>query len=56
MPSKNTKFYSVILITADFFVLLAAFTAAYILRVQVDSRPLLNPIYAFDYLMMALTI
>lgn len=56
MPSKNTKFYSVILMTADFFVLLLAFTAAYILRVQMDNRPLVNPIYAFDYLVMALTI
>lgn len=42
--------------TADFFVLLLAFTAAYILRVQMDNRPLVNPIYAFDYLVMALTI
>lgn len=56
MPSKNTKLYSVILMTADFFVLLAAFTVAYILRVQVDSRPLVNPVYAFDYLVTALTI
>lgn len=56
MPSKNTKFYSVILITADFLVLLAAFTVAYVLRVQIDYRPLVNPVYAFDYLVMALTI
>lgn len=42
--------------TADFFVLLLAFTAAYILRVQMDNRPLVNPIYAFDYLVMAMTI
>lgn len=56
MPSKNTKFYSVILMTADFLVLLAAFTAAYVFRVQFDERPLLSNIYAFDYLLMALTI
>lgn len=56
MPSKNTKFYSVILMTADFLVLLAAFTVAYVLRVQIDNRPLVNPIYAFDYLVTALTI
>ena len=42
--------------TADFLVLLAAFTAAYIVRVQIDSRPLLSPVYAVDYLAMALTI
>lgn len=56
MPSKNTKFYSVILMTADFLVLLAAFTAAYILRVQVDTRPLVSEVLSFDYFIMALTI
>lgn len=49
MPTKNTKFYSLILIFADFIVLLVAFAAAYILRVQYDPRPLLNHIYAIDY-------
>lgn len=42
--------------TADFLVLLIAFTIAYILRVQVDSRPLVSPVFAFDYLIMAATI
>lgn len=56
MPSKNTKLYSLILMTADFLVLLLAFTAAYILRVQVDHRPLVNPVFSFDYAVMALTI
>lgn len=56
MPSKNTKFYSVILMTADFLVLLVAFTIAYVLRVQIDNRPLLSPVYAMDYLLMALSI
>lgn len=56
MLSKNTKFYSVIVITADFLVLLIAFTVAYILRVQVDHRPLVNPVLSFDYAAMALTI
>ncbi|MEO7624148.1 MAG: sugar transferase [Candidatus Saccharimonadales bacterium] len=49
MPTKNTKFYSLILICADFLVLLAAFGLAYILRVQYDPRPLLTPIYAREY-------
>lgn len=49
MPTKNTKFYSLILIFADFIVLLAAFTLAYVLRVQFDPRPLLLPIYAREY-------
>ena len=56
MPSKNTKFYSLVLIIADFFVLLLAFTAAYILRVQYDPRPLVANVGAFDYFFSFLTI
>ncbi|HEV7952109.1 MAG TPA: sugar transferase, partial [Candidatus Saccharimonadales bacterium] len=56
MPSKNTKFYSLILIIADFIVLLLAFTAAYILRVQYDPRPLVSQVYASDYFISFLII
>jgi len=56
MPSKNTKFYSLILILADFVILLLAFTIAYILRVQYDDRPLLNQVYALEYLMTFILI
>lgn len=56
MPTRNTKFYSLVLIIADFIVLLAAFTVAYVARVQLDDRPLLAPIYAVDFLWTALTI
>lgn len=56
MPSKNIKFFSLLLVVTDFVVLLAAFTAAYILRVQLDNRPLVNPVFAIDYLVLALTI
>lgn len=56
MPSKNTKFYSLILILADFFVLLLAFGVAYILRVQYDPRPLLNQVYAGQYLLTFVAI
>lgn len=56
MPSKNTKFYSLILIIADFFVLLLAFSIAYILRVQYDHRPLLADVYAFEYFSTLLII
>jgi FlaA1/EpsC-like NDP-sugar epimerase len=56
MPSKNTKFYSLILIIADFIVLLLAFTAAYILRVQYDPRPLVSQVGAFDYFFSFLAI
>lgn len=49
MPTKNTKFYSLILIIVDSFVLLAAFSIAYIMRVQFDPRPLVTSISAVDY-------
>ena len=56
MPSRNPKFYSLILIIIDTFVLLGAFTLAYILRVQYDPRPLLTDVNAYDYLYSFLII
>lgn len=56
MPTKNTKFYSLILVIADTIVLLAAFSIAYIVRVQYDNRPLLNDVYALDYFLAFLAI
>jgi len=56
MPTRNTKFYSFLLVIADFVVLLAAFSVAYILRVQYDERPLLNEVYALDYFLTFLFI
>jgi exopolysaccharide biosynthesis polyprenyl glycosylphosphotransferase len=56
MPSKNTKFYSFILVVADFLILLLAFTVAYVLRVQYDPRPLLTEVYAYDYFISFLVI
>lgn len=56
MPSKNTKFYSLILIIADFLVLLLAFTIAYVLRVQYDDRPLVADVYAFEFFFSLLFI
>jgi exopolysaccharide biosynthesis polyprenyl glycosylphosphotransferase len=50
MPTKNTKFYSLILVLADIVTLFAAFSLAYVIRVQYDHRPLLTPVYALDYL------
>ncbi len=49
MPTKNTKFYSLLLVLADMVVLLIAFTFAYVIRVQYDPRPLLAPVYALEY-------
>ena len=50
MPTRNTKFYSLLLMLVDTLVLLAAFTLAYILRVQYDPRPLLNQVNAYEYM------
>lgn len=56
MPSKNTPFYSIILIAADVAALLLAFSLAYIIRVQFDNRPLLNEVYAIDFFVTFLSI
>lgn len=56
MPTRNVKLYSLILIIIDIFFLLAAFTIAYILRVQYDPRPLLSNVHAYDYLFSFLVI
>lgn len=56
MHTRNTRFYSLILILIDTFVLLGAFTLAYILRVQYDPRPLLANVYAAEYLNAFLVI
>lgn len=56
MPTKNTKFYSLILVLADTIILMAAFSLAYIVRVQYDQRPLLNTVYSIDYFVAFLTI
>lgn len=50
MKRQNSQFYSFILVLVDTFVLVAAFSLAYIARVQYDPRPLLQNIYAYDYL------
>jgi exopolysaccharide biosynthesis polyprenyl glycosylphosphotransferase len=42
--------YPILLILGDFVAILAAFTIAYILRVQVDTRPLVNNITALDFI------
>jgi exopolysaccharide biosynthesis polyprenyl glycosylphosphotransferase len=56
MPTKNNKFYSLILVLADILILFAVFTLAYVIRVQYDNRPLLAPIYALDYFQAFLVI
>ncbi len=56
MLSKNTKFYSLILLILDALALLAAFGVAYIARVSFDSRHLLTPRDDSNYLIAALCI
>ena len=56
MPSRNAKFYSLLLLIADVLALMLAFSVAYVLRVQNDPRPLLVPIYAQTYVLTFLAI
>ncbi len=56
MLSRNTKFYSLLLLFADVLALVIAFSIAYVLRVQNDPRPLVVPIYAQTYLLTFLAI
>lgn len=50
MPVKTVRLYTFALLIADSLAVLLAFSAAYILRVQLDSRPLVNEITALDFL------
>jgi exopolysaccharide biosynthesis polyprenyl glycosylphosphotransferase len=50
MRRQNSKIYSLILILIDTLVLIAAFTLAYVARVQLDPRPLLENVNAYDFL------
>lgn len=49
MKNNATFGYALLLVVGDFLALLAAFTLAYILRVKVDTRPLIEQITAKDY-------
>jgi len=56
MTSTNSRLYSLTLVIADILLLLLAFTLAYVIRVQFDDRPLVNEIYAFEYIRSSLLI
>lgn len=56
MPTKNALLYSIALIVADFFILVFAFSLAYIVRTQFDPRPLAAEVYAADFLISAIII
>lgn len=49
MPVKSIRSYTLALIVFDMLAILAAFSLAYVLRVQFDSRPLVNQIGAYDF-------
>lgn len=56
MPPRFARFYSLALVLGDFFVLLAAFITAYVLRVRFDPRPLVSQIPAVDFLATSLSL
>lgn len=49
MPTRNTKFYSLLLMVADLTVLALVFAIAYYVRTQLDPRALLHSVYASEY-------
>jgi exopolysaccharide biosynthesis polyprenyl glycosylphosphotransferase len=50
MKHSASLLFSFILLVLDFFALVIAFTLAYIIRVKLDDRPLLEPITANGYI------
>lgn len=56
MPPRFARLYSLSLILGDFFVLLAAFAGAYVIRTQFDARPLVEQITANEFLATSLLI
>ena len=49
MPTKTVRLYTMALIFSDIFAILVAFSIAYILRVQLDARPLISQISAYEF-------
>jgi exopolysaccharide biosynthesis polyprenyl glycosylphosphotransferase len=56
MRNNATFAYAILLVLGDFLALVAAFSAAYVLRVKVDPRPVIEQIPAMDYLQAFLAI
>ncbi len=56
MPVKSVRLYTLALIISDILAVLAAFTIAYVLRVQLDARPLISSISAVDYFQIFVTL
>jgi exopolysaccharide biosynthesis polyprenyl glycosylphosphotransferase len=56
MKNNASVAYAFALILGDFVALLGAFLIAYVLRVSLDARPLINQISALDYLRIWATL
>ncbi|MES2971793.1 MAG: sugar transferase [Patescibacteria group bacterium] len=56
MKNNASLAYAFLLVVGDFVALLAAFTAAYILRVKYDPRPLIDQIAAIPYFYAVATV
>ncbi len=56
MKHRNSKVEPLIYMVVDVFVIIAAFTLAYILRVQLDHKPVASTIGALDYIQAFLVI
>lgn len=56
MKNNASLVYSLLLVVGDFLALVAAFSAAYILRVKFDTRPLIEQIPAMTYFFASLTV
>jgi exopolysaccharide biosynthesis polyprenyl glycosylphosphotransferase len=56
MRKRSELFFSLILVPLDFIALVAAFVAAYIIRVKIEARPVAHPIAALDFLQLLLVL
>jgi exopolysaccharide biosynthesis polyprenyl glycosylphosphotransferase len=56
MKNNASFVYALVLVIGDFLALVAAFGVAYILRVKVDTRPLIEQITAREYILTVISV
>lgn len=56
MRKRSELLFSLILVPLDYLALVAAFVAAYIVRVKIDGRPVAHPVAALTFLKLALIL
>jgi len=56
MEKRNSKHYSLVLLCWDFITLVAIFCLAYLVRVKLDTRPLLYDVFVKEYLVAMIVI